>query len=282
VRSPARLVGASATLAIAVAVVLAIVIGGCDQNTVTLPEPPMAAETAQLVALYQMPTATLNTGNIDQAFADARARVGDLQLDWFPAFVTGMLARIKTRLEQGGLPSDPGQIPKEHHSQITAVVEAHRICEGWDNPVGAPDEATNGSIDMTTIIDSGKINAELWATATACHTPFPSVGQNATLGPVTTPAANPSVDGTFIVYMLAPLPSTLTDAQFLVSFNGSIGVFDQVKAVSFDFEYVSGSIKFRVPAGGGDAIVSVGTTFGVQGANAGFSCDVTSITCQAN
>ena len=271
-----RLTGTSAALAIAVAA------GGCGPSTVTLPEPPMAAETAQLVSLYQMPTGTLNTDNIDQAFADARARVGDLQLDWFPALVVGTLSSLKNRLEQGGLPSDPGQGPKENHPQLTALVEVHRICEGWDNPVGAPNEAANGAIDMTAIVDTGKLNSEIWATATACRAQFPSVGVNAELGPVTTAALNPSLDGTLIIYLLAPLPSTLADAQFLVTFNGSIGVSNQVKSVSFDFEYVSGAVKFRVPAGGGDIIVSVGTTFGIQGANAGFSCDLTTLTCQQN
>ena len=48
---------AAGVLVSAAAVALAI---GCDQETITLPEPPMAAETQQLVALYDMPTATLD------------------------------------------------------------------------------------------------------------------------------------------------------------------------------------------------------------------------------
>jgi hypothetical protein len=281
-----RTAGSGAALALTIA--LAGAGAGCDPDTVTLPQPPMAAETAQLVSLYQMPTGTINTDNIDQAFADARARVGDLQLDWFPALVTSTLASLKTRLQQGGLPSDPGQGAQENHAQITAVVEAHRICEGWDNPIGPPNEAANGAIDMTTIIDTGKINAELWATATACRAHFPSVtanaklGANAELAAITPSALNPSLDGTLIIYLLGPLPSSLADAQFLITFNGSIGLADQVKSISFDFEYVSGAVKFRVPAGGGDVIVSVGTTFGIQGANASFSCDLTALTCQAS
>ena len=53
-----------------------------------------------------------------------------------------------------------------------------------------------------------------------------------------------------------------------------------MKSTSFDFEVVNKSVKFRVPANGGDAIVTVGTTLGIQGANAGFSCDLTTLTCQ--
>jgi hypothetical protein len=281
VRSPASLAGAGALLFVA-AVAVAVMGTGCGPSTVTLPEPPMADETAQLVSVYAMPTAVLNTGDIDQIFADARARLGDLQLDWFPGLVTDMLTRIKTRLEQGGLPNDPGSVPDSNRPQITAVVEAHRICSGWDDPAGAPDESANGSIDMTTIVDRGKLNPELWATATACKARITPSDVGAPSISATPIAANATLDGTLIVYMLAPLPSSLVDAQFLVTFSGSLGVADQVKTASFDFQYVSGSIKLRVPAGGGDAIVTVGTTLGIAGANAAFSCDLTTLTCQSS
>ena len=67
----------------------------------------------------------------------------------------------------------------------------------------------------------------------------------------------------------------------LVIFSGSIGVGSQVGSASFDFEISKSQVKFRVPvASGGDAIATVGTTLGIQGANAGFSCDLTTLTCQ--
>ena len=278
-RSPASLAGAGALL---FAVAVAVTGSGCGPSTVTLPEPPMATETAQLVSVYAMPTAVLNTDNIDQTFADARAPVGDLQLDWLPGLVTDMLTRVKTRLEQGGLPSDPGTIPDDNRPQLTAVVEAHRICSGWNDPAGAPDESANGAIDTTVIVDRGKLNPELWATATACQarvTPADVGLPSLSALPI---AVNATLDGTLIIYMLAPLPSSLVDAQFLLTFGGSIGVADQVKTATFDFQYVSGSIKFRIQAGGGDAIVTVGTTFGIAGANAAFSCDLTALTCQSS
>ena len=65
-------------------------------------------------------------------------------------------------------------------------------------------------------------------------------------------------------------------------FNGSITIGDQTKSASFDFEVDGTSVKFRVPAGGGDAIVTVGTTLGIQGANASFSCDLTALSCQSS
>ena len=66
------------------AAALAVLAAGCGPGTVTLPTPPMAAETAALVMTYEMPTATLDTSNVDQVFSDAQARLAKLHLDWLP------------------------------------------------------------------------------------------------------------------------------------------------------------------------------------------------------
>jgi hypothetical protein len=252
---------------------------GCGPETITLPAPPMAAETQQLVALYGMPTATLDTSNIDQVRADAQARLAELNLDWLPGVVSDLLTRLRARLDAGSLPTDPAAEPKPRRAQITAVAELHRICVGWDNPMGAPDEATNGALDLTAIVDTGKINPEVWATASGCRVRFPPADDSGAIVVMPT-AVKATLDGTLIVYLLAPLPSDTADAEFLLSFSGAIAIGDQTRTASFDFEVVDRSIRFRVPAGGGDAIVTVGTTLGIQGANAGFSCDLTTLTCQ--
>lgn len=260
---------------------LSFAAGGCGPGTITLPAPPMAAETAALVSTYQMPTAVLDTTNIDQAFTDARATIADLPLDWFPELVADMLTSLKSRLVDGGLTTDPGHVPASNRPQVTAVLEVNRICAGWDNPAGPPNPAANGTLDLTAIVDTGRLNPEAWAVATACQTRVPPAGTGAALQSSSPTVVNATVDGTIIIYLLAPVPSTLADAQFLVTFDGSLGVAGQTKTTSFDFQYVSGSIKVRVPVNGGDAIVTVGPTLGIQGANAGFSCDLTSLTCQA-
>ena len=262
----------------AVAVALAL---GCDQETITLPAPPMAAETQQLVALYDMPTATLNVDNIQQAGADARARLQELYPDWFPGVISDLLTRLRARLDDGSLPSDPATAPKSHRAQITLVANVHRICAGWEDPASAPDEATNGAIDLTAIIDTGRLNPEAWATATACRVRFPQASSGGAIV-VSPTVVNATLDGTLIIYLLAPVPPTSADANYLVIFNGSITIGDQTRSASFDFEVDGTSLKFRVPAGGGDAIVTVGTTLGIQGANASFSCDLTALTCQSS
>jgi hypothetical protein len=265
------------TLALASAAAASLT--SCGPETITLPEPPMAAQTQQLVALYDMPTATLDTSNIDQVRADAQARLAELNLDWLPGVISDLLARLRTRLAGGSLPTDPATEPKPNRAQLTAVANLHRICVGWDNPASAPDEATNGALDLTAIVDSGKLNSEVWVTASSCRVRFPPADNSGAIV-VMPKVVNATLDGTLIIYVLAPLPSDASDGQFLVMFDGSISNGDQTKATSFDFEVINKSVRFRVPANGGDAIVTVGTTLGIQGANAGFSCDLTTLTCQ--
>ena len=160
-------------LAAASLVAVAAFLASCGPDTITLPTPPMATETQQLVALYDMPTATLDTSNIDQVRADAQARLDELHLDWLPGVVSDLLVRLRTRLDDGSLPTDPAAEPKPRRAQITAVAELHRICVGWDNPASAPDEATNGAIDLTAIIDTGKINPEAWSRPAPAASAFP-------------------------------------------------------------------------------------------------------------
>jgi len=263
------------------ALALAAVALGCGPSTVTLPTPPMEAETAALVMTYQMPTGNLDTSNIDQVRSDAQARLDQLNLDWLPDLLSAALVQVRTRLDGGGLPDDPASTPDTRKGQLTAVVTVTRICAGWSDPAGPPDQAANGSFEVTAIADTGKLNPEIWGTATSCLTRFPAAGSTGAVASATSTVVNATLNGTLILYSLGPLPQDTSQAQLLVIFSGSIGVGDQVGSASFDFEISKGQVKFRIPvASGGDAIVTVGTTLGIQGANAGFSCDLTTLTCQ--
>ena len=254
---------------------------GCGPDTVTLPTPPMQAETAALVMTYQMPTATLDTSKIDQVRADAQARLDELNLDWLPNLLTDAVTRLRTRLDDSGVSVDPTSTPDTRRGQLTAVVTITRICAGWSDPAGPPDQAANGSVEVTAIADTGKLNPEIWGTATSCLARFPPADSTGTVASATSTVVNATLDGTLILYSLGPLPKNSSDVQLLVVFSGSIGVGDKVGSASFDFQISQGQVKFRVPvASGGDAIVTVGTTLGIEGANAGFSCDLTTLTCQ--
>jgi hypothetical protein len=267
------LVAGSAALALAT---LAL---GCGPGNTTLPTPPMAAETAALVMTYQMPTGNLDTSNIDQVLSDAQTRLAELHLDWLPDLLSQALAGLRTRLDAAGLPDDPGSTPDPSRGQLTAVVNVTRICAGWSDPPGPPDASANGSVAVTAIVDTGKINPEVWGTATSCLALFPPAGSTGAVASAT--SVDATLNGTLVIYLLGPLPADPSDAQMLVTFTGSIGVGAQVGSASFDFEISKSQVKFRIPvASGGDAIATVGTTLGIQGANAGFSCGLTTLTCQ--
>jgi hypothetical protein len=268
-------------LAPAGAVALMAVGFGCGPGNVTLPTPPMQAETAALVMTYQMPTATLDPTKIDQVRSDAQARLDELHLDWLPDLLSDALTRLRSRLEAAGLPDDPASMPDPRKGQLTAVATVTRVCAGWSDPAGPPDAAANGSVEVTAIFDTGQLNPEVWGVATSCLARFPPAGSTGAVASATSTVVNATLDGTLILQLLGPLPANPADAQILVVFSGSIGVGDQVGSASFDFEIAKSQVKFRVPVGsGGDAIVTVGTTLGIEGANAGFSCDVTTLTCQ--
>jgi hypothetical protein len=260
---------------------------GCGPDTVTLPTPPMQAETAALVMTYQMPTGNLDTSNIDQVRSDAQARLAELHLDWLPDLLSDELIGLRTRLEGAGLPADPASMPDQHKAQLTAVVTVTRICAGWSDPPGPPDATANGSVVVTAIADSGKLNPQIWGTATSCLARFPPADGTGAVASATSDShstssvVNATLNGTLILYSLGPLPKDTSEAELLVIFDGSIGAGDRVGSASFDFEISKSQVKFRVPvASGGDAIVTVGTTLGIEGANAGFSCDLTGLTCQ--
>jgi len=265
------------------ALVAAATAVGCGPGSLTLPEPPKAEETAALIAVYDTPTAVLDVDRAKEVATDAQARLPDLNLDWFPALVSDALARARRRLLDSGLPDDPGAPAEQSHPLLRAVVEGIRICPGGDDPASPPDGTVNGDVQLTAIVDVGRLQSELWGVATGCRLLQPAVaGSAVVVGPSDRPALKGSVDGTLIVSALAPLPDDPATGQFFVSFEGTIGVSGATRSVGFDFEYLAGTVKFRVPVpSGGDAIVTVGpTTFAIQGANAGFSCDLATLTCQ--
>jgi hypothetical protein len=263
------------------AVALAALALGCGPDTVTVPTPPMQAQTSALVMSYQMPTGNLDTSNIDQVRSDAQARLDELHLDWLPDLLSDALTRVRTRLDGAGLPDDPASMPDQRKAQLTAVITVTRVCAGWSDPPGPPDANANGSIVVTAIADTGKLNPEIWGTATSCLARFPPAGSTGAVASNTSTVVKATLAGTLILYSLGPLPQNASDAQLLVIFDGTIGVGDKVGSASFDFEIQKTQVKFRVPvSSGGDAIVTVGTTLGIEGANAGFSCDLTTLTCQ--
>lgn len=249
-------------------------VAGCGPDPVVLPTPPMQAEMAALVASYDSPTGTFDTTKAEDTLMRAQARLAELQLDWLPELMSEVLARIDNRLDQNGLSGDPATLTDTDPDRpiIDAYATVHRVCKGWVDTAGQPDEATNGSIDITAVVEDGWLNRDAWGTATNCQ---------ARMSPVGNVALDAFLDGTVILHLEGALTQDVSQARFLFYLTGSMGVASKMASGSFDFRFVAGMIEYRLQQpDGGYIVVMVGvTTLGVRASNGTFSCDLVTRTC---
>ena len=158
---------------------------------------------------------------------------------------------------------------------MTPSSNIHRICAGWDDPASAPDEATNGALDLTAIVDTGQLNPGGLGDGHRLPRAL-SAGQQQRR------RHRRDADGRerdarrdadhLPAWRRCPRPPRTRVTWS--SFTGSITIGDQTKSASFDFEVVrhvgqvqgAGRRRRRDRHGRND--------LGIQGANAGFSCDL--------
>lgn len=259
----------------AAAAALLLAAGGCSES-LTIPEAPLATDTAQLAASYEMPTAIIDGTNIQQAFTDAQARLDALQLGWLPGLVVDLLSRVKARLDAAGLPDRTGKFTAGG-APVDAVLQVEHVCNGWADPGGAPNKTANGSLNAVAIVQDGKLSPHLWATATQCQA---SVARDGSPVGAALSSVQASLDGTLIFYLLGVLPTSTSDANLLVALQATAGVAGHAGSTSFDFELTPSGVRFQVAAGGGQATVTVGiAAMQFAGANATFSCDIATANC---
>ena len=165
----------SATLALATAGLSA-----CAAGSLNLPDPPMTDETEEVISAYDSPTGTVDVAHIDMQLDKAEARLEELHLAWLPNLVSEVLVSLEKRLSDGGLPTDPADAPKEDEPRLSAAVTVHRVCKGWSTPAGPPDAATNGSIELTAVVDGSQLRRDLWGVATNCSSIIDPPGDDAT------------------------------------------------------------------------------------------------------
>jgi hypothetical protein len=251
-------------------------IAGCGPDPVVLPTPPMQAEMAALVAAYDSPTGTFDTAKAEDTLMRAQARLEELQLDWLPELMSEVLARVDSRLDESGLTGDPATLTDTDPDRpiIDAYATVHRICKGWVDSPGQPDEASNGSIEITAIVEDGQLNRAAWGTATNCHARMLPAGKMAFDG---------FLDGTVILYLEGALTQDVSQARFLFYLTGSMGVASKMASGSFDFRFIEGQVEYRLTQPtGGDIVIIVGvTTLGVRDRNATYTCDLVTRTCAA-
>jgi hypothetical protein len=251
-----------------------VVATGCGPDPVVLPTPPMQAEMNALVAAYDSPTGTFDTAKAQDTLMRAQARLDELQLDWLPDVMSELLARVDSRLEQSGLTDDPATLTDTDPDRpiIDAYATVHRVCKGWVDDPGTPDEASNGSIEITAVVEDGFLKRDAWGTATSCRTRMVPVGNVAFDG---------FLDGTVILHLEGALSQDVSQARFLFYLTGSMGVASKMASGSFDFRFNAGQIEYRLQQpDGGDIVVLIGvTTLGVRASNGTFTCDLVTRTC---
>jgi hypothetical protein len=255
---------------------------GCASEIV-LPDPPREAEVNMVAAIYDNPTGTIDVANIEAKLDDVQARIDQIPFDWLPTLIAEGLQRFAKRLDDANLTSDTQDgADTTKRTVIDAIVDMKRICRGWSDTPGLPDEAANGALTLTGVVEDGTVRSDLWGSATACKTrldPADVLPGGLTITP--SPSVNLSLEGTLDVRLYGPLPRALGDAKFLLIFSGRLGTDVRSVDTSFDFRVLDGQLAFRYAVSDGDVIIEVGvTSISVRGANGSFSCDLTSRSCQ--
>jgi hypothetical protein len=250
---------------------------GCGPSPVTLPAPPLGTDVAAVAQSYQMPTAVVDTTKIADTYSTVRAALDMLPVDWLPPLVNDVFTAIHNRLDAAGLPSVPSlNLPTG--AKVTAVVGVTRVCNGW-NGSSTPDEATNGSLSATALVEDGVLQPVGWAVAHQCQQQvMPSTASSALNQAAT---VNAFLDGALEVYLQGKLPSGSSGVQALVVFQGTLSVNGKSGSASFDLLLTNDFVKFKVPAANGYVVVTLmGATLAIDAANGSFSCDIASATCQ--
>ena len=259
----------------------AIAAGACAKE-VTLPAPPRQAEVDAAAAVYENPTGTIDVANIQATLDGIDARLMQMHLDWLPALIAESLTRIAARVDDANLTSDTDDgAETARHTRVDAVVNLRRVCRGWSDPAGLPDQATNGFVELTGVIDDGAARPDVWGGASACKTRLEPLAGTSAISVTPSPSVNLSIDGTLDVRLYGPLPRSVGDAKFLLLFSGRLGTDDRTAEVSFDFRVLDGQLAFRYAVSDGEIIVEVGlTSVSLRGSNATFTCDLASRSCQ--
>jgi hypothetical protein len=252
----------------------------CGPDEVVLPDTPRVDQVNAVAAVYENPTGTIDTAHIQETLAAVSARLTELHLDWLPNLISESLQRLDRRLEDGDLPTDPAAAVDSDHPIIDAVADAQRICRGWSDPAGAPDAAANGTLELTTVVENGRLRPDVWGTATSCKTRLDPLDNAGAIGIMPTPSVNLFVDGSLNIRLYGPLPRSVGEAKFLFLLTGRLDP-DRTTDSEIDFRVLEGQLAFRFAVSDGDVIVEIGlTTLSLRGSNGTFVCDLTTLSCQ--
>jgi hypothetical protein len=254
-------------------VLLVLALGGCGAGELQLPPGP---DMTALVTAYQAPTAPIDVAMLDTLRTNVQARLLVLHLDWLPDLVADALTRLGAQLDANGL-SDPNASPPTNRPIIDAVVSVDRVCVGWDDPPGPPDATKNGAINLTAVVDDGRLRQDVEALATMCHARIQPSGAAARGSSL---AVDGFVDGTLDVHFYGRVPRTVAETDVLVRIQGQIGVSGATTSGEADFRVRYPDLDFTVEQPGGEIIVTISTDgVTLQGSNVTVQCSADLSTC---
>jgi len=260
-----------ASLAGAVAAVLT----GCGPGPLPLPPGP---DLDALVVKYQAPTGTIDPQRINDVIVAAQARIGQLQLDWLPDLLAQLMTRLRARLDDNGVPSDPSVAPNLNHPGIDATIRLAQTCRGWDDPVGAANADENGALSLTAVVENSTFHRGLVAAAESCRGRVQPSNQ---FKVATGVDLKVFVDGSLGIYFYAPVPRTLAETHALVQISGQLGTMAGGNvAGEFDFVIDYPHVEVSLDRSDGNVILEVGLDgVTIRAANATYRCDAALQTC---
>jgi hypothetical protein len=236
----------------------AIALVSCAPGPVSIPQPPQ--DVTAIAAVYATPTGTADPARLQQAAADAQARLANSRLDRVAPAIGDLLSSLRHRFEQSNYPVDPAEAPERHRPTLDAVISANRPC------------SAGGAIDLTAVVQDSELQRAIWGTANAC--------QEIAVGPAD---AGLLIDGTVALGLQGPLPTSSDTAEVLVVITGQVGPPGRTAAGSVDFRIVGSTLEVRHAVDDGDVIVGVSASgITVRGKNGTFTCDLSGSGCIAS
>ncbi len=255
--------------------VVAASLGGCGPGPLPLPPAP---DVNALVAKYQAPTGTIDPQNLDDVIGAAQMRIAQLHLDWLPDLLAQAMTQLRARLDDSGVPSDPGARPNLNHPGIDATISLTQTCRGWDDPPGAANIQQNGWLSLTAVIENRTFRRGLVGSASDCHGRIQPTNKIAVAA---APDLKVFVDGSLGIYFYAPVPKTVAETHALVQLSGQVGTMATGNVsgeVDFVIDYPNVEVSLDRPDG--NVILEVGLDgVTIRASNATYRCDAAIQTC---
>lgn len=243
---------------------------GC-RSGVDVPDPPIAVQ--DIVSEYASPSGTLESNGVAEVIAEALRRQELLDASGVATLVDEALTSLYERFEESDLPTSTEQTLPDL-PDLKGVVRLTQTCRGWDPADTTPDAESNGTLHLTATLENGRLQPVVWGPLRGCRArvPLPEDLER---------EVNGFVDGDAWVYLNEGLPRDVTEADFVLGFDGTLGGERLQADLDFDFRFVFPQVELRVPVSDGSVIASVGLRgIGVRAANGTFACTVEPPDCR--